>query len=185
MKQPTMNSQSGSTEPREPLGRANWRKRRVYAWVRLPWMDYLTVIPLGIWLWLGMTGFIPVLFIDSSEAERRVIFQTMASLAGTTAGLTLTSVSILINLVRTPIGVLEKVMQQGDKKKVGSVFLAALPKLALTTVVALAAVGLDVIWDGCPQQVILDFLVLWLASASISAMARIVWVIRRLLDLSL
>jgi hypothetical protein len=148
-------------------------------------MDYLTVIPLGIWLALGLVGHAPLLFIDSAEAERRVVFQTIASLAGTTAGLTLTSVSILINLVRTPIGLLEKVMQQADKKKVGSVFLAALPKLALTTVIALVAVGLDVVWDGCRQQVLLDFLTLWLASASISAMARIVWVIRRLLDLSL
>jgi hypothetical protein len=185
MKQPTMNNQTASTERKDPLLRATWRKKRVYAWVRLPWMDYLTILPLGLWLWLGLAGYVPRLLIDSSEAERRVVFQTIASLAGTTAGLTLTSVSILINLVRTPLGVLDKVMQQGDKKKVGSVFLAALPKLALTTIVALAAVALDVVWDGAQRQVLLDFFTLWLASASISAMARIVWVIRRLLDLSL
>jgi hypothetical protein len=83
------------------------------------------------------------------------------------------------------LGVLDKVLQQRDKRKVGTVFLAALPKLTLTTVVALAAVALDVVWDSQGKQALLDFFVLWLASSSVSAMARIVWVLRRLLDLSM
>lgn len=180
-----MNSNPRGAETRPPLANLSWRKRRIYAWVRLPWMDYLTIVPIGIWLWLGITGIVPKLLLDSSEAERRVVFQSVATLAGTTAGLTLTSVSILINLIRTPLGVLDKVLQQGDKRQVGSVFLSALPKLALTMTIALVAVSLDVVWDGHGRQVILDFLVLWLASASVSAMARIVWVLRRLLDLSM
>jgi hypothetical protein len=148
-------------------------------------MDYLTVIPLGILLWLGLAGTLPRFLTESGEAERRVFFQSIATLAGTTAGLTLTSVSILINLIRTPLGVLDKVLQQDDKRRVGSVFLAALPKLGLTTVVALAAVILDVVWKGQFQQQFLDLVVLWLATASLSALARLIWVLRRLLDLSL
>lgn len=178
-------SKQAETDKRSPLLRPTWRKQRVYAWVRLPWMDYLTVIPLGLWLLLSTTGVVPTLMLEASEAERRVVFQTVASLAGTTAGLTLTSVSILINLIRTPLSVLDKVLQQRDKRKVGSVFLAALPKLAITTAGALAAVALDVVWDGQDQQVLLDFVVLWLALSSVSALARIVWVLKRLLDLSL
>ncbi|SEQ05147.1 hypothetical protein SAMN05444745_103292 [Arthrobacter sp. OV608] len=148
-------------------------------------MDFLTIIPIGIWLWLGIGGILPKFLLDSSEAERRVVFQSIATLAGTTAGLTLTSVSILINLIRTPLGVLDKVLLEGDKRQVGSVFLSALPKLAMTTIIALAAVSLDVLWDGRIRQIGLDIVVLWLASASVLAMARIVWVLRRLLDLSM
>lgn len=148
-------------------------------------MDYLTALPLTVLLVLGSVGAIPVLLLDSETAERRVFFQAVAALAGTTAGLTLTSVSILINLVRTPLAGLDKVLEQEDKRRVGSVFLAVLPKLAMTTLVALSAVLLDEIWDKEPQQVWLDFVVLWLATASLSALARVVWVLRRLLDLSM
>ncbi|WP_170850706.1 hypothetical protein [Arthrobacter sp. OV608] len=55
----------------------------------------------------------------------------------------------------------------------------------MTTIIALAAVSLDVLWDGRIRQIGLDIVVLWLASASVLAMARIVWVLRRLLDLSM
>lgn len=164
-------------------GPPNWFVGRVYSWVRYPAMDHLVLIPVLLWMAAAHWGFLPLFFEEMDRDSKKALFQTLATLAGTTAGLTLTSVSIMVNLVKTPLSTLDQLLPKEDKRRVGGVFLAALPKLALTLLSGLAAFAVQSV-PGSGSNWVLEGLLLWFASAAFCSLCRIVWVLRRLLKLS-
>jgi hypothetical protein len=164
------------------VGAASSAARLVHPWVRHRWLDQLVIVPIVIWLILGARGVTPLALTHVPTDVRRALFQVAATLAGTMAGLTLTSVSILINLLRTPLGVIDRLLPAEDKRRVGSVFLSALPNLLLVVAAALSAIAAEA--NTAIGYWWLQSIVIWFVLASLSALARVVWVLRRLLDLS-
>jgi hypothetical protein len=59
--------------------------------------------------------------------SRRVAFQLVAAAAATIGGFTLTSISILVNLLRTPLSTIDRLLPAEDKARMGEVFLGVLP----------------------------------------------------------
>lgn len=98
------------------------------------------------------------------------------------AGLTLTSVSILVNLLRTPLSNLDNILPASDKRRVGAVFLAALLPLLLTFIASASTIAIE--GDAIMGVWWVEAITLFLATTSVLAIARIVWVLRRLLDLT-
>lgn len=86
------------------------RRRTVWRWFLLhPPADYAWAV-LAVLMWLGLAWLLkqPLMLEGVDPGARRTLFQTLATLAGATAGLTLTSVSMLINVLgkrRRPGGV--------------------------------------------------------------------------------
>lgn len=173
-----------SSDDSSPVyGKPSWLVGRIYSWVRYPALDNLVLLPLLIWALAAHFGYVPLYFHEVDRDSKKTIFQTLATLSGTTAGLTLTSVSIMINLVKTPLNTLDRLLPKEDKIRVGGVFLAALPKLALTFLSAFVGFVFQGVANSTSNW-ILELLVLWFGLASLSALCRIVWVLRRLLKLS-
>lgn len=113
---------------------------------------------------------------------RRPLFQTTATVAGAMAGLTFTSISIMINLVKTPMSAIDRLTKPEEKRQVGDVFIAVLPRLLMTFIFAAATLAVESdsevgIWW-------IQALVLWFALASVSGLGRVVWVLKRLLKLA-
>jgi hypothetical protein len=158
-----------------------WRAA-VLTWVRTPAWDLAAVaVPLG-WLLLGAIFNWPTLLTEVERETRRVLFQTLTTLAATLAGFVLTSISILVNLLRTPLSSLDELITVNEKRRVGAVFFAALPALTVTFLAALAALlGDSIHKTGTP---LIEAVLIAAATAALSAIVRIVWVLRRLLNLT-
>lgn len=114
--------------------------------------------------------------------SRRVAFQIVAAGAATMGGFTLTSISILVNLLRTPLSAVDRLLPAEDKTRVGSVFLGVLPWLLALFVAALLALTTDVnVREGYWWM---QLLTVSLLVSTTLALARIVWVLKRLLSVS-
>lgn len=175
---------SKTTTSRTPgiYGRPTGLRRLTYTWVKHPATDLLAALVVVPWLLVpGFTDARPFI-TDLEPATRQAVFQTLTTLSATLAGFVLTSVSILINLMRTPLSALDKIMANDDKARVGTVFLAALRPLAATFVAALIAFLTDV--DKMIGNPITELIAFACLAASLSAIARVVWVMRRLLTVT-
>lgn len=151
-------------------------------WARGPLWDHLGLVLVLGWVVTCLLLEWPVLLTGIEEAGQRAVFQTLATVSGTMAGLTFTSISIMINLVRTPMSTIDRLTRPEEKRQVGDVFIGVLPRLLLAfsfSIVALSTIGADGDASMWGQGI-----ALWFALASISALARVVWVLRRLLKLA-
>lgn len=172
-------------EPIPPSGIAgemNFIDRAVLMWARGTLWDYLGLIVIPACVFFAIVFEKSPLLVDVPVEARMSLFQTLATVSGTMAGLIFTSISIMVNLVRTPLSALDRLTRPEDKRKVGDVFIAVLPKLVLTFIFALSAIAVEaslgrgVIW--------IQGLLFVSAISSISGLGRVVWVLRRLLKLS-
>lgn len=171
-----------TTPPTDIAGRIGLPERATLLWVRGHLWDHLGLLIVALWAFVCWKFEAPVLLTEVAPEARRAIFQTTATVAGTMAGLTFTSISIMINLVKTPMSTLDRIIDPAEKKNVGDVFISVLPKLLLTLGLALATIAIEpnrgegVWW--------IEGLTIWFALAAVSGMARVVWVLKRLLKLS-
>lgn len=159
-----------------PLGRI------VLLWARGHLWDHVGLMIVALWIFVCWKADAPILLTEVAPEARRAFFQTTATVAGTIAGLTFTSISIMINLVKTPMSTLDRIIDSAEKRKVGDVFLSVLPKLLLTLALALVTIAIEPTRDNGIWWV--EGLTLWFALATVSGMARVVWVLKRLLKLS-
>lgn len=114
--------------------------------------------------------------------SRRVVYQLVAAAAATMGGFTLTSISILVNLLRTPLSTIDRLLPAADKSRVGEVFLGVLPWLLGLFIAALVCLAVDV---NLPQGYIwMQLITTGLLLAAVMSLARVVWVLRRLLSVS-
>lgn len=90
-------------------------------------------------------------------------------------GFTLTSVSILVNLLRTPMTTVDRLLPAEDKRLVGAVFLSVLPTLLIVFVVALVAVMTDA--NLAVGYWWLQVTVVGSALAALAPITRVVWVL--------
>lgn len=165
------------------------RRRNPWRWFLLhPRADYLWAV-LAVGAWLGLSALLrqPLILEDVGESARRTLFQTLAGLAGATAGLTLTSVSMLINVLgkKAPPGQralpLER-LTPDHRKQIGEVFLAAIPGLGLLVVATLSTIVLE--GDGATGLWVPEAAVFVLTFASVQALLRVAWALRRLMAIA-
>lgn len=97
-------------------------------------------------------------------------------------GFTLTSISILVNLLRTPLSTIDRLLPAEDKSRVGEVFLGVLPWLLGVFFATLLCLAIDV--DMPQGYVWMQLVAVGLVVAAIMSLARVVWVLRRLLSVS-
>lgn len=166
-----------------PLLEAGRIRRLQYRWVQQPWLDLLLATgAVAVWLLLGWRGWVPLALTEVQFDARRSVFQVVATLSGTMAGFTLTSVSVLVNLLKTPLGALDRLLPAAEKRSVGSVVLKVLPRLAFTLVAAMVALLVET--SPTVGYWWLQAIVVGGVAASMFSLARVVWVLRRLLILS-
>ncbi|SMX90140.1 hypothetical protein [Brevibacterium aurantiacum] len=168
--------------PTNITGPPSLPKRLELMWARGLLWDHVALLFVGVWLAVTWWFELPVFLTEVEPLGRRAVFQTLAGVSGTMAGLTFTSISIMINLVKTPLSALDKLTRPEEKRTVGDVFLAVLPKLLLTFVFALITLAIEPGNSGGIWWI--EGLALWFTIAAISGMARVVWVLKRLLTLS-
>lgn len=165
------------------------RRRTLWRWFLLhPGADFAWAA-LAVLIWLGITLLVrqPLMLESVEPGARRALFQTLATLAGATAGLTLTSVSMLINVLgkRAAPGQqqlpLEK-LSATHRRQIGEVFLFAIPGLGLLVVAALVTMVLEgnaVTGLWFPEAVVFV-----LTFASVLALLRVAWALRRVLAIA-
>jgi hypothetical protein len=158
-------------------------ERVQHRWIRHRWVDWLIAIAaVGMWIGLAHAGWIPCGLTRVPHEARRALYQILATVAATMGGFTLTSVSILVNLLRTPLTTIDRLLPADDKRRVGSVFLSVLPSLLLLFVGALVAIATDTNLDFGYWW--MQLAVIGLGVAAIMSLGRVVWVLARLLALS-
>lgn len=166
-----------------PLVQFSTAQKIQHFWVRHRWTDLILSATLAAaWLYAGYRGCIPLVLTSVPAEARHSVFQILATIAGTMAGFVLTSISILVNLLRTPMTTIDKLLPAEDKRTIGGVFLGTLPRLLLLFVLALIALQTDT--STSDGYWLLQLLTLATAVAGVLALARVVWALRRLLALS-
>lgn len=165
------------------------RRRTLWRWFLLhPKADYVWA-SLTVLLWLGIASqarhYLVLEGVD--PGARRTLFQTLATLAGATAGLTLTSVSMLINVLgkKAAPGQRELPLEKltaTHRRQIGEVFLFAIPGLGLLLVASLVTVVLE--GDARTGLWIPEAVVFVLAFASVLALLRVAWALRRVLAIA-
>ncbi|MET4542191.1 MULTISPECIES: hypothetical protein [Micrococcaceae] len=165
------------------------RRRTLWRWFLLhPTADYLwAVLAVLIWWGIALLARQPLMLEGVDAGTRRTLFQTLATLAGATAGLTLTSVSMLINVLGKKAAPgqrelpLEK-LSATHRRQIGEVFLFAIPGLGLLLIAALVTMVLE---GGAPTGLwIPEAVVFVLAFASVLALLRVAWALRRVLAIA-
>lgn len=149
-------------------------------WVRYRWIDLaIAGVIVVLWLEAGRREWVPCFFTEVGKAQRQALYQSVMTISATMGGFTLTSVSILINLMRTPLTALERLLPAEDKAKVGDVVVGALPSLAATFVVATIGLLVDSSSDvgNWKTEAALSLTTV----TSFLALCRVTWVVRRLL----
>lgn len=165
------------------------RRRTLWRWFLLhPKADYLwaAVVVLA-WLGIATLAGHYLVLEGVDPGARRTLFQTLATLAGATAGLTLTSVSMLINVLgkRAAPGQRELPLEKlsaTNRRQIGEVFLFAIPGLGLLLVASLVTVVLE--GDARTGLWIPEAVVFVLAFASVLALLRVAWALRRVLAIA-
>lgn len=144
---------------------------------------------LGLAAWLGLSAVLsqPLILEGVAESPRRTLFQTLATIAGATAGLTLTSVSMLVNVLGKKAAPgqrllpLERLTSE-HRRQIGEVFLSVLPRLGGLLVMSLAAIILE--GDSDVGLWVPEALTLALALACTLGLFRVAWALRRLLAIA-
>ncbi|MEY1676098.1 hypothetical protein AB4Z55_18175 [Gordonia sp. ABKF26] len=166
-----------------PLFRFGPVRKLQHSWVRHRWADLLVaLLIIAAWLLAGKQEWIPLGLEDVAPPQRLATYQVIATIAGTMAGFTLTSVSVLVNLLRTPMSTIDRLLPDSDKGRVGNAVIGVLPSLALLFASALVGIlGDSSTFRGhwWIQAFVGTALLL-----SVLALARVIWVLRRLLDTS-
>lgn len=168
---------------KRPVIRFGPRERLQHNWVRHQWADWLlALILVGGWLAAGRAGWLPWALTEIPHDTRRTVYQILATVAATMGGFTLASISILVNLLRAPMTTVDKLLPADDKRRVGTAFVSALPTLFTLFVAALiglttdASLGAGYWW--------LQATIVGAGVAAVASLARVVWILRRLLTLS-
>ncbi len=168
---------------KRPVMQFSLRERLQHNWVRHRWTDWLiALIVVGGWLTLSKSGWLPLALTEVPADTRRSAYQVLATVAATMGGFTLTSISILVNLLRTPMTTVDKLLPAGDKRRVGTAFVSALPTLFVLFVVAL--IGLTTDTGATNGSWWLQAVIVGAGLAAVASLARVVWILRRLLTLS-
>ncbi|MGV0779159.1 hypothetical protein [Mycolicibacterium sp. XJ775] len=88
-------------------------------------------------------------------------------------------VGVLVNLLRAPMTTVDKLLAANEKRRVGTAFISALPTLFALFVAAIVGLMTDANLDAgwwWLQAIIIG--------AAVASLARVVWILRRLLTLS-
>ncbi|KHO17618.1 hypothetical protein [Mycolicibacterium setense] len=168
---------------KRPVVPFSLRERLQHNWVRHQWVDWLlALVVVSGWLALGRAGWLPWALTEVPHDTRRTVYQVVATVAATMGGFTLTSISILVNLLRAPMTTVDKLLPADDKRRVGTAFVAALP--TLFTLFAAALVGLTTDANLDDGYWWIQAAIVVAAVAAVASLARVVWILRRLLALS-
>lgn len=155
-------------------------RRLQLAWVRRRWVDVaVATFVVAAWLILGWKGWVPLALEEVRSPQRQAFYQVIATISGTMGGFTLTSVSVLINLMRTPLRDMDNFLPLEDKRRVGDVVVNVLPSLGILFILAICGLLVDTSTGG-GHWWIQAVVVISLVTAFLS-IARIIWVLRRLL----
>lgn len=165
------------------------RRNALWRWFLLhPTADYLWAT-LAVMLWAGIAAVAgqPLMLEHVDPGARRTLFQTLATLAGATAGLTLTSVSMLINVLgkKAAPGQRELPLERLSaihRRQIGEVFLFAIPGLGLLVIAALVTVVLE--GDAPTGLWIPEAVAFVLAFAAVLSLLRVAWALRRVLAIA-
>lgn len=122
-----------------------------------------------------------------AEGARRTLFQTFATLSGAVAGLTLTSVSMLVNVLGKKASADQRALplerlSSDNRRQIGEVFLSVIPVLAAMLVMSLLAIVLE--GDGTTGRWVPEAGVFVLTAASALGLLRVAWALRRLLAIA-
>ncbi len=168
---------------KRPVVRFSLRERLQHNWVRHQWADWaLALIVVGVWLAVGRVGWLAWALTEVPHDARRTAYQILATVAATMGGFTLTSISILVNLLRAPMTTVDKLLPTDDKRRVGTAFVSALPTLFTLFVAAIVGLTTDANLDSGYWW--LQATIVGAAVAAVASLARVVWILRRLLTLS-
>lgn len=168
---------------KRPVVPFSLRERLQHNWVRHQWADWLfALLVVGGWLALGRAGWLAWALTEVPHDARRTAYQILATVAATMGGFTLTSISILVNLLRAPMTTVDKLLPTDDKRRVGTAFVSALPTLFTLFVAAIAGLTTDANLDSGYWW--LQAIIVGAAVAAVASLARVVWILRRLLTLS-
>lgn len=173
-----------------PLARFPKHVRLQHFWIRHRWVDLAVGVTLAL-VWFGAASqcwfpegqcVLPQALSAVPPESRRVVYQLVAAAAATMGGFTLTSISILVNLLRTPLSTVDRLLPAADKSRVGEVFLSVLPWLLGLFIAALVCLAADV---NVPHGYMwMQLVTMGLLVAAAMSLARVVWVLRRLLSVS-
>lgn len=167
---------------KRPVVQFSLRERLQHNWVRHQWADWLVALILvGTWLALGRTGWLAWALTEVPHDVRRTTYQILATVAATMGGFTLTSISILVNLLRAPMTTVDKLLPADDKRRVGTAFVSALPNLFALFTAAIVGLMTDANLDAGYWW--LQAAIVAAAVAAAASLARVVWILRRLLTL--
>jgi len=79
---------------------------------------------------------------------RHELYKTTITISAAFIGFTLTSISVLVNLLRTPLSSLDKIISQEAKRRMGFCFLDCIPAALFVCIAGVAGF----IFDGAPTQ---------------------------------
>ncbi|WP_422748901.1 hypothetical protein ACN27E_10690 [Mycobacterium sp. WMMD1722] len=174
----------------EPVIQFTIRERLQHLWIRYRRLDFgVGALLVVVWFIAGRYCWLSEEFCRMPQAltavppeSRRAVYQIVAAAAATMGGFTLTSVSILVNLLRTPLSTIDRLLPAEDKSRVGSAFLGVLPWLLALFLAAMVCLLVDM---NVPQGYWwLQLAVGGLSVSTLLAIARVVWILRRLLSVS-
>ncbi len=166
-----------------PRSHAMWRWFLLHPRADLLWAA------LAVAAWLLVSGALrqPFMVEGVAEDSRRTLFQTLATLSGAVAGLILSSVSMLVNVLgkKAPPGQralpLER-LTPDHRRQIGEAFLAVIPVLAALLVAALSAIVIE--GNGVTGFWPLEAVVFGLAIAAGLRLVRMAWALRRLIAIA-
>lgn len=173
-----------------PLTQFSLRIRLQHFWIRHRWVDLAVGVVVAL-MWFGAASQcwfsqeqcrLPQALSAVPPESRRVLYQLIAAAAATMGGFTLTSISILVNLLRTPLSTIDRLLPAADKSRVGEVFLGVLPWLMGLFGAALVCLAVDV--NVARGYTWLQLITTCLLLAAVMSLTRVVWVLRRLLSVS-
>jgi hypothetical protein len=174
----------------DPFAPFPLRVRLQHHWIRHRWMDLAIGLLVAVAWYIAASRCwfqeeqcrLPQALTAVPAESRRVVYQLVAAAAATMGGFTLTSISILVNLLRTPLSTIDRLLPAEDKSRVGEVFLGVLPWLLGLFIAALICLAIDV--NPPHGYVWMQLAAIGLTVAAILSLARVVWVLRRLLSVS-
>ncbi|OFI37000.1 hypothetical protein BIU82_11345 [Arthrobacter sp. SW1] len=166
-----------------PRRNAWWRWFLVHPRADLLWAAALV----GIWLVVSAVLGQPLMVEDVAEDSRRTVFQTLATLSGAVAGLILSSISMLVNVLgkKAPPGQralpLER-LAPDHRRQIGEAFLSVIPVLAVLLVAALATILVE--GDSATGIWPLEAVVFTFGAAAALGLVRMAWALRRLIAIA-
>ncbi|MCX2714575.1 hypothetical protein [Mycolicibacterium sp. J2] len=151
-----------------------WR----YYWVHHGWLDLIpALILIALWAVSARYGWAPRGLTHVPADARRALYQSLATIAATMGGVTLTSISLLLNLIRNPTSSVD--LPAGDERRIGQAFLGVLPWQGGLFTGSLIAITMD-----APRACGYPWLqtgLLAVAVAGFCSIGRVFWILRLLL----